>query len=113
MLGFCVTVTAMSDLQLPTLQFPLSPLVAGLVDEQLRRKPLPSQEILSILDLLDKAENDVISEVQRVKDGIKETRVMIDDYRHYKKLKNKENVAGIAIQKRDTRRVDGDFWLSM
>jgi hypothetical protein len=103
----------MSDLQLPTLQFPLSPLVAGLVDEQLRRRPLPAQEIFAILDLLDKAENDVISEVQRVKEGIKEARVMIDDYRHYKKMRNKENIAELAVQKRETRTVDGDFWLSM
>jgi hypothetical protein len=88
---------------LPELSFSMSPIMAF-------PTALRPQDILAILDSLEKADNDVLCQVQRVKEEIKEARAQIDSYRARLKTKNKENRAELAMEKQQTR---ADFWMNM
>lgn len=94
----------MNNYSLPQLAFPLSPILPP---------ALPPQVVLEIINQLEKADQDILCQVQRVKEGIKEARASVESYRTHVKTKNKENLAELAKEKRQTRAIDGDFWMSM
>lgn len=91
---------------LPQLSFPLSPILPP-------APALPAHDVLAIINQLEKAEQEILCQVQRVKEGIKEARASVESFRRHIKTKNKENLAENLAEKRQTRAVDGDFWMSM
>ena len=73
---------------------------------------IPSKQILSVLDLLERMVEDVIKEVHRVRQSLKEAFAMVRECaeaEHTRKTQQKERK---ERQIKDTRGVDDDFWLN-
>jgi hypothetical protein len=46
--------------------------------------PIPTREIVSLLDLLERIDDDVEKEVLRVKETIEEAKILVQEYRSEK-----------------------------
>jgi hypothetical protein len=58
---------------------------------------LPTHDILGVLDFLEKTDYDIVCEVERLKEYIKEARNQLETYRMDKKTRNKENMVELAV----------------
>ncbi|THH30950.1 hypothetical protein EUX98_g3261 [Antrodiella citrinella] len=85
-----------------------------------RNKPLPSlppsaippRQIISVLELLERMDNDVVKEVQRVKEGIAEACVMVREYVEAEQVRSTKWKQQRDRERKDTKTVDDDFWLN-
>ncbi|OBZ68130.1 hypothetical protein A0H81_11905 [Grifola frondosa] len=86
-----------------------------------RHKPLPttppaavsSRQVISLLNLLERMDDDVASEVQRVKDAIKEAGLMIEECREAQAARREVLLERQARERGETKGVDDDFWLGV
>ncbi|TFK54371.1 hypothetical protein OE88DRAFT_1642909 [Heliocybe sulcata] len=69
-----------------------------------------SQQIIALLTLLDKLDAEVVGEVQRVQENIKETRAEIREYRREKRARVERGRERAEVMKRMTVGADSDFW---
>jgi hypothetical protein len=84
-------------------------------------KPLPAlpsmhiapRQIISVLDLLERMDNDMGKEVQRVRESIKEARTEIAEYRHERAVRQGDLQRRRARERRETKGVDDEFWLQV
>ena len=85
-----------------------------------RNKPLPAlppptippREIISVLELLERMDNDVVKEVQRVKEGIAEAYVVVREFSQAKRAHENEWRKRKEREGRETKNVDDEFWLN-
>ena len=75
--------------------------------------PIPPRQIISLLDLLERMDNDMVKEVQRVRESIKEARADIEEYRNERSLRDNVVEQRKAREGRDTKDVDDEFWLQV
>ncbi|KAH8083813.1 hypothetical protein BXZ70DRAFT_577166 [Cristinia sonorae] len=83
-------------------------------------KPLPSlppsvippRQIISVLELLERMDNDVVKEVQRVKEGIAEACVMVREYVQADQARVAEWRKKRERMRKETKGLDDDFWLN-
>lgn len=74
---------------------------------------IPPRQIISLLDLLERMDNDVMKEVQRVRESIKEARTEIAGYRHERDARGLEVTRRKARERRETKGLDDEFWLQV
>ncbi|KAI0087935.1 hypothetical protein BDY19DRAFT_199872 [Irpex rosettiformis] len=74
---------------------------------------IPPRQIISLLDLLERMDNDMVKEVQRVRESIKEAWSEIAEYRHERNARDVEMKKRRARERRDTKGVDDEFWLQV
>lgn len=83
-----------------------------LQDKPLPSVPVPPRQIISLLDLLERMDEDVTKEVQRVRENVKEARAAVREFREEREKRlvgakqRKEN------ERRETKGLDDDFWLN-
>ncbi|KIP06592.1 hypothetical protein PHLGIDRAFT_19407 [Phlebiopsis gigantea 11061_1 CR5-6] len=74
--------------------------------------PIPPRQIISLLDFLEKMDNDVTKEAQRVRENVKEARAEVRAY----KDERERLWAGVAERKErertETKGPDDEFWLN-
>ncbi|EPS99871.1 hypothetical protein FOMPIDRAFT_1050212 [Fomitopsis schrenkii] len=87
-------------------------------------KPLPSlpshfgpshSPIVNLLDLLDRMDNDISCEVQRVLENIRETRALVKEVKGEQRARSSEFLAQRDREKesQDTKGVHDEFWLGV
>ncbi|KZT19903.1 hypothetical protein NEOLEDRAFT_1183004 [Neolentinus lepideus HHB14362 ss-1] len=69
-----------------------------------------SKHIIALLTLLDKIDADMVAEVQRVKENIREARAEIREYKKERRERRKSEEERLAVQRRMTVEADSDFW---
>lgn len=74
---------------------------------------IPPRQIISLLDLLERMDNDMVKEVQRVRESIKEARLEIAEYRSERDARDGEMLKRRARERRETKGVDDEFWLQV
>ncbi|KAI0758327.1 hypothetical protein BC629DRAFT_1552042 [Irpex lacteus] len=74
---------------------------------------IPPRQIISLLDLLERMDNDMVKEVQRVRESIKEARSEIAEYRSERDARDGEMLKRRARERRETKGVDDEFWLQV
>ncbi|KAI0655946.1 hypothetical protein C8Q70DRAFT_1057144 [Cubamyces menziesii] len=74
---------------------------------------ITSKEVISLLNLLESMENDVATEVQRVRLGIQEARMLVRECREDCRARQKALRKRRDRERRDTKGADDDFWLGV
>jgi len=69
-----------------------------------------SKHIIALLTLLDKIDADMVGEVQRVKENIREARAEIREYKKERRVRRKGEEERLAVLRRMTVEADSDFW---
>lgn len=75
--------------------------------------PISPKDVISLLNLLEAMDNDVATEVQRVRLGIQETRTLVRECREESKARACELQKRREKEQSDTKGTDDDFWLGM
>ncbi len=75
--------------------------------------PISPKDVISLLNLLEAMDNDVATEVQRVRLGIQETRTLVRECREESKARASELQKRREQEQNDTKGADDDFWLGM
>jgi len=76
-------------------------------------KALPPKEILALLALLERMDNDVAKEVQRIQIRIQEAFTMIDDYYDHEKERVARFHERRSREAKETKGLDHEFWLNV
>ena len=74
---------------------------------------IPPRDIISLLDLLERMDNDMMKEVQRVRESIREAWTEIAEYRQERDARDVEMARRRARERRETKDVDDEFWLQV
>ena len=71
--------------------------------------------IVNLLDLLDRMDNDVFCEVQRVRENIRETRALVKEVKGEQRARSAEFLARRDREQeaRETKGVNDEFWLGV
>ncbi|KAJ8522704.1 hypothetical protein ONZ45_g747 [Pleurotus djamor] len=72
-----------------------------------------SQGVIALLNLLDSFDADVAMQVARVKDGVKEAREAIQEYRQERQARETLKQERLKEEKLATKEIGGDFWLGV
>ncbi|KAI0371133.1 hypothetical protein BV20DRAFT_1112799 [Pilatotrama ljubarskyi] len=73
--------------------------------------PISPREVIALLNLLESMENDVATEVQRVRLGIQETRMLVRECREDCRARTADRQERQDRERRETKGPDDDFWL--
>lgn len=73
---------------------------------------IPSKQILSVLELLERMDEDVIKEVRRVRESLQEAFDMVREYVDTENNRIAQQKERRERQEKDTKGVDDDFWLN-
>lgn len=73
---------------------------------------IPAKQIISLLELLERMDDDVSKEVHRVKESVKEAYEMIEEYVQARDTRMGRLEAKKDRQTRETKTVGDDFWLN-
>jgi len=85
-------------------------------------KPLPAipktstpshSPVVNLLDLLDRMDNDISCEVQRVRENIRETRALVKQVKSEQRLRSSEFLERREKESRETKSVHDEFWLGV
>ncbi|KAL0956068.1 hypothetical protein HGRIS_002237 [Hohenbuehelia grisea] len=71
---------------------------------------LPSQSIIALLDLLDKFDADVSTQVARAKDNIREVTEDVKTFRHERQERLETERKRRVQEKTETKEIGSDFW---
>ncbi|KAI0356176.1 hypothetical protein OH77DRAFT_238840 [Trametes cingulata] len=74
--------------------------------------PISPKEVIALLNLLESMENDVATEVQRVRLGIQEARMLVHECREDCRARASEKRERRDRERRETKGPDDDFWLA-
>lgn len=74
--------------------------------------PIPPRQIISLVNLLESMDSDVVKEVQRVRESIKEARTLIHEHREVQAKRRAASAKRKDTELRETKGVDDDFWLN-
>ncbi|KAH9935397.1 uncharacterized protein B0H18DRAFT_975671 [Fomitopsis serialis] len=87
-----------------------------------RSKPLPAipktstpshSPVVNLLDLLDRMDNDISCEVQRVRENIRETRALVKQVKSEQRLRSSEFLERREKESKETKSVHDEFWLGV
>jgi len=70
---------------------------------------IPPKQILKLLKLLEEMEDDITGEVHRVKDCIREARVLIKEYKEERRSRDKHFKEICAKERKETKGMDDGF----
>lgn len=73
---------------------------------------IPSKQILSVLELLERMDEDVIKEVHRVRQSLREAFTMVREYVEAENTRKVQQKERRDRETKDTKGVDDDFWLN-
>ena len=73
---------------------------------------IPSKQILSVLKLLERMDEDVVREVRRVRESLQEAFTMVREYADAENQRLIEQKERREKQQKETKEVDDDFWLN-
>ena len=73
---------------------------------------IPPKQIISLLNLLDRMDDDTAKDVQRVRESIRELRGEIDDAHRELREEEEQLRDRRTKENRDTKGVDDEFWLN-
>ncbi len=73
---------------------------------------IPPKQIIALLDLLERMDDDVGKEVQRVRESIGEARHIIMDHREEQNANDQRVEKRRDLERRETKGVDDEFWLN-
>lgn len=71
--------------------------------------PIPPHQIIALLNLLEDMDKDVAHEVKRVKESIKEARLLLGDYREERRARSEQHKAREVPEAMGTGGVEVDF----
>ena len=71
------------------------------------------RRIIDLLDLLERMDNDIVKEVQRVRESIKETKAEIAEFNSERRAQEKQVQKRRAREEHDTKGIDDEFWLQV
>lgn len=84
----------------------------GTQDGKEKEEIIPSKQILSVLELLERMDEDVIKEVRRVRESLKEAFALVREYADAEKSRKAQVKERKDRQLKDTKGVDDEFWLN-
>ncbi|KAI0645394.1 HET-domain-containing protein [Trametes meyenii] len=73
--------------------------------------PISPKDVISLLNLLESMDNDVATEVQRVRLGIQEARALVRECREESKTRTSAMQKRREKERTETKGTDDDFWL--
>ena len=74
--------------------------------------PIPPKQIISLLNLLDRMDDDITRDVQRLRESIKETHLEIAEAHKEIQQEERQLARHRAKEQRETKGIDDDFWLN-
>ena len=94
--------------------FHSTPNIRSVRDKKLPPVPLiPPKQIIALLELLERMDDDVSKEVHRVRESVKEAYEMIGEYVRARDARMNQLEARKDKQKRETKGVGDEFWLNV
>ncbi|KAI9067125.1 hypothetical protein FKP32DRAFT_1588937 [Trametes sanguinea] len=89
------------------------PIVPSSASPPLAPRGISSKDVISLLTLLEAMENDVATEVQRVRLGIQEARSLVRECREDCLARASARQERRERERRDTKSADDEFWLGV
>ena len=83
-----------------------------LQNKPLPNLPIPPREIISLLDLLEKMDDDILKEVQRVRENVKEARAVMREFREERARRRVGAQQKREREEKETKGPDDEFWLN-
>ncbi|GJE94890.1 hypothetical protein PsYK624_110660 [Phanerochaete sordida] len=78
----------------------------------LPKPSIPPKQIIALLDLLEQMDNDVVKEIERVRQHIKEVRATTEAFREEREVRYEQIALRKDQEERETKRPDDEFWLN-
>ncbi|KAH9831221.1 uncharacterized protein C8Q71DRAFT_850923 [Rhodofomes roseus] len=69
--------------------------------------------ILNLIKLLERMDDDISCEVQRVRESIRETRALVKEVKSEQRLRSSEFLAQRDKEDRETKGINDEFWLGV